>query len=128
MRLLVISIILVACTLAFVAGLNARAPTNPLLIDAATSAGGWGTTAFDGWPPDRFTGNASARVHLVSPGEVVRQCSDAVIDPSIEACSFGPPNEIYMPNPCAFPRADNYARLLCHEIAHLDGWPDTHPR
>jgi hypothetical protein len=45
-----------------------------------------------------------------------------------EACSFGPPNEIYMPNPCSFPPSDDYARLMCHEIGHLNGWPDNHPR
>lgn len=31
---------------------------------------------------------------------------------------------IYMPNPCLF--SDNYAQILCHEIAHTQGY--RHPQ
>lgn len=32
---------------------------------------------------------------------------------------------IYMPNPCFYPEEknhDSYAHLLCHELAHINGW------
>lgn len=32
---------------------------------------------------------------------------------------------VYMPNPCEF-RGDVYAELLCHESAHVRGWPHDH--
>jgi antirestriction protein ArdC len=33
---------------------------------------------------------------------------------------------LIMPDPCKFPATDNYARLMCHELGHLDGWPGSH--
>lgn len=44
------------------------------------------------------------------------------------ACTYyqRTPNEIVMPNPCQYPE-DDYARVLCHELGHVRGWPGNHP-
>lgn len=96
----------------------------------AASAWGYGTTAFDGWPPLRFTRDTSAFIHFVAPQFVSAKCDDGKPDPDhpTEACSFGPPSEVYVPNPCDYDARDDYARLLCHEIGHLNGWPANHPK
>lgn len=90
----------------------------------AAAAWGYGTPNFDGWPPVRYTKNNTAFVHFTDKKSIARGC----LDDRDEACSFGPPNELYVPNPCKFDARDDYARLLCHEIGHLNGWPDNHPK
>lgn len=37
------------------------------------------------------------------------------------ACAMPARQTIVVPNPCLYPR-DTYARILCHEKAHLAGW------
>jgi hypothetical protein len=93
-----------------------------------TVAWGHNTPNFDGWPPARYAGNAAAYVHFTDQKRISARCDEKGDPLPSEACSFGPPNEIYMPNPCSFPPSDDYARLMCHEIGHLNGWPDNHPR
>jgi lysozyme len=111
-----------------------RAAEQTLCLEGAMQAKasrpwGWGTDAFDGWPPQRYTKNTSTYVYFATAAQIAVQCSDdGKPDPNIEACSSGPPNKAVMPNPCIFPAADNYARLLCHEIGHLNGWANNHPR
>jgi lysozyme len=101
-----------------------------LNIAPARAAWGLGTPNYDGWPPRRFMENASARVHFAQQAEISKECDDTPNQAGMvtEACSFGPPNEIYAPNPCNYPADDNYARLICHEVVHLNGWPENHPR
>lgn len=103
------------------------------LLAAATGhvPTGNGTPNFDGWPPARFAGGNAARVYFTTQAVINRKCDDIPDPPGFytEACSSGPhPNTIYAPNPCAFPAGDDYARLLCHELAHLNGWPESHPK
>lgn len=98
---------------------------------ALATAWGNGTLYFDGWPPPRYTRNATAFVHFAGEQAITAKCDaddPSPADMTTEGCSFGPPNEIYIPNPCTFPAGDRYARLLCHEIGHLNGWPDNHPK
>lgn len=44
----------------------------------------------------------------------------------ILACTNTKKRTILMPNPCLYEDVDPYARLLCHEMAHLDQ-PDGTP-
>jgi hypothetical protein len=81
----------------------------------------------DGWPPIRYQQDGPAHLVFASQREINRRCGDGGLPPCgfiIEACQSG--TTLYMPNPCRFPHDDGYARLLCHEAAHLRGWPDTH--
>ena len=31
-----------------------------------------------------------------------------------------------LPNPCAFAEDERFARLACHELAHVNGWTGQH--
>lgn len=74
-------------------------------------------------PPLRFQGNATAIVRFVT--DVGPECANAPEGYLVLACSEGP--VIIMPNPCRYPN-ERYARLLCHEIGHLNFWGKDHPK
>lgn len=44
----------------------------------------------------------------------------------IFACARVNGDRILMPDPCAHTE-ESYARLLCHELGHIKGWPADHP-
>lgn len=87
---------------------------------------GWGTENFDGWPPVRFTQDTQAQVSFVAPNKVAKACDEKDPQHLLEACQFG--GKIVLPNPCTFPLTDSYARLACHELAHVNNWPGDHPK
>jgi hypothetical protein len=90
---------------------------------------GWGTTVFDGWPPERFQNMPDKAVHIIFGRVAINaECGQVLWPEVIEACSDTQNKLLVMPDPCRFPADDNYARLMCHEVAHLDGWPGNHPR
>lgn len=78
------------------------------------------TEISDEIPPVRFRGGAVATVSMTG----------------VEPCGIPPKgfkflgcvrdNVIYMPNPCDVASKERYARILCHELAHLLHWPRTH--
>lgn len=35
-------------------------------------------------------------------------------------------NLMVVPNPCAY-KEESYARHVCHELGHINGWPGDHP-
>jgi hypothetical protein len=78
------------------------------------------TFVYDGMPPLRMRGPA---VVIVSTGSVA-ECGKPPKGFTFEACTDG--IIIHTSNPCDFPEQE-YARLLCHEIAHASwGWPADH--
>lgn len=83
------------------------------------------STVDDGWPPPRYRGDVSARVHFVAPELISALCDDTPNPPDVvtDACSEG--FDIWVPNPCGF--RGEYARRLCHELGHVNGWSDNHP-
>jgi hypothetical protein len=79
-------------------------------------------------PPERFQGNATIVLTTADQTGVDQACL-AQFGPAPEgmktdACETG--GRIFAPNPCSFPETDLYARILCHEIGHANGWPATH--
>jgi hypothetical protein len=37
-------------------------------------------------------------------------------------------SHITLPDPCPFAfTGDHYAQIVCHEMAHVNGWPADHP-
>lgn len=95
-------------------------------VDA--SAGPGSTYVSDARAPARYRRNVRATLATVSPSDVDRLCRPPGQPPvcgyRIEACT-STAGVITLPNPAAFPR-DPYARLLAHELAHVQGWPATH--
>ncbi len=81
-------------------------------------------------PPPRFAGDNASYVHFVVSSRVDETCRagspEAPRGVGIRGCYDPTTDAIIMPNPCQF--TDTYARLMCHEMAHNNGWPATHPR
>lgn len=72
-------------------------------------------------PPARYIGETRAVLEVIEPEKVEATC--AAGGPGALACTKMYPKRptIVMPDPCAFP-FDSYAAMLCHEIAHVNGW------
>lgn len=59
-------------------------------------------------------------------GSGLRDIPDTIVN----ACTMSKGGNylVMMPNPClpAY-RSESYAKLLCHEQGHVNGWPGDHP-
>lgn len=79
-------------------------------------------------PPVRYRHNATLTVDLQDQAAISRTCQSLFGRPppgaQTNACFTG--ERAILPNPCTFPKSDIYAHLLCHELAHRNGWPATH--
>lgn len=88
-----------------------------------------GSTIDDGWPPrGHYRRDASAHVHFVDQEHITAFCDAGEPDDPdyyTVACQSG--FRLYLPNPCTYGDSDEYARIVCHELGHLNGWPDNHP-
>ena len=71
-------------------------------------------------PPREFQGPATAQVEFVPAEAVLFKCLDAGL---AVACTHG--DRIIITNPCDYPD-QAYARLLCHETSHVNGWDSQH--
>lgn len=81
----------------------------------------------NGAPPLRFRGDRSVQIQFASPDEVERLCgvTKPICGFRLMACARG--NKLIMPNPCgANSIVEPYGKLLCHEMAHANGWPAYH--
>lgn len=78
------------------------------------------------YPPDRFRGDVTVSVMFTS--RYAEECENYGLNPdqSIQACSIKGDRTylIIVPNPCN--STGNYARILCHEIGHQNGWGRRH--
>ncbi len=99
-----------------------------LFLAAAAAVVAPNSTPFsDGRPPGRFTGEATTLVQVTDQAGVNRACHPLFGAPpagmKTDACFTG--ERMVLPNPCDFPE-ERYARMLCHELGHVNGWPSTH--
>ncbi len=99
-----------------------------ILAAAAALAPGEPTRFSDGRPPERFQGNTSVRLEVTDQAGIERACHPLFGAPpagmQTQACQTG--DRVIAPNPCTFPQTETYARLLCHELGHANGWASTH--
>lgn len=80
--------------------------------------------------PPQFQNNRTVVLHTMTPEEVTKKCGDpgkAANGEKLYVVACGDINgkHVYMPNPCKYPEVkdeNSYAHLLCHEIAHTEGW------
>lgn len=72
---------------------------------------------------------ASITVEFIHPASVAQRClvigADLVKGDELYACAA--PDRIVLPNPCMSLEGGWYARTLCHEMAHANGWAMDHP-
>lgn len=82
----------------------------------------------DARPPERYQNPAKFTVEVHDQRGIERICQPLFGTPpagmKTDACSTD--GRVIMPNPCTFSATDQYARMLCHEMAHVNGWPPTH--
>jgi hypothetical protein len=97
-----------------------------LLLAALVVAGG---TIDSGWPPSSWTDDNTVTTHFTNQAGVDRLCGKAPPGYRTLGCSYRGKREIVLPNPCSgeFGNED-FAKLVCHELAHANGWPGDHPR
>lgn len=77
--------------------------------------------------PLQYQGDAVAVVMTGGQVPVHVYCSGGLpTNQVILACTSPDRTIIAMPNPCEFADTERYARLLCHEMGHVNGW--THGR
>jgi len=110
--LLLVAVILVALGIAFVLS----GCTSVRAVTQAVQA-----------PPERFKGPAP--VVYLHAGAVAQECGN----PLYVSCAVpmpegvaGPDWRIVTPDPCTY--SETYARLVCHELAHANGWTREHER
>ncbi|HAY07730.1 MAG TPA: hypothetical protein PKV67_17815 [Hyphomonas sp.] len=72
---------------------------------------------------------ASITVEFIHPASVAQRClvigADLVKVEELYSCAA--PDRIVLPNPCMSLEGGWYARTLCHEMAHANGWAMDHP-
>jgi hypothetical protein len=76
-------------------------------------------------PPVRYMGAANAAVHFADPETVTQLCGGAPEGKLLIACATKSPPQMALPNPCLFLH-EQFARIACHEKAHILGWPAEH--
>lgn len=82
-------------------------------------------------PPMVYRGdNENVAVSFVkNPGESCRAVGlEAHHTDVVQACAVtrGSKTYLILPNPCR--KNEKYARILCHELAHANGWAADHSR
>ena len=76
-------------------------------------------------PPVQYQGDASAYVHFVR--DVAATCPiKAPAGYTLKGCHqrLGGQSILILPHPCAYP--GEFARIVCHEIGHTNGWSGMH--
>ena len=98
------------------------------LLAAAAAALSAPSYYTDQTPPERFRRDTTVRLQITGQDGINQACHKAFGPPppgmKTDACEID--GRVIAPNPCAFPASDAYARLLCHEIGHANGWPASH--
>lgn len=100
-----------------------------LLAAAVAAVGGNATPYFDGRPPAQLQHDNVVTMEFAGQSRINDVCNAQFGAPpagmQTQACATAG-KRLIMPNPCAFPESETYARLLCHELGHANGWPPTH--
>ena len=73
-------------------------------------------------PPPQFRGDVATRIEFVAPERVSLRCIERGVPFLANACTGQ--GLMTMPNPCGF--SDAYAKIACHEMAHVNGWNTAH--
>ena len=72
--------------------------------------------------PKRYHGNDTvAKVAFINQYHVNHICNQDGKGFTL-ACTYVQSRQIIMPNPCVYSDTEFFARLMCHELAHLHGW------
>lgn len=73
-------------------------------------------------PPSGLRGDNTVQVVFARP-ELVRTLCGARNRLELQGCVTG--RSMRVPNPCLYTN-EQYARILCHELGHVNGWAPSH--
>jgi len=91
-----------------------------LVVNSLTGCAAYQAIDYVQTPPREFQGPATAQVEFIPAEAVLFRCINRGI---ANACTTD--NRITITNACAYPDQP-YARLMCHEMAHVNGWDAQH--
>jgi hypothetical protein len=76
-----------------------------------------------------YTGDAAVRVEFVTGfDEIGAKCGNGKPTAACVTWRDRKPDTMYLPNCCDPAWGDeDFARLCCHELRHVNGWPGDHP-
>ena len=74
-------------------------------------------------PPRQFQGNTTATVEFLSAERIIPRCIERGAMILANACADR--ELITITNPCEY-QHESYARRLCHEMGHVNGWDAGH--
>jgi len=81
-------------------------------------------------PPGVYQVDTAVRVEFVNPALVGVRCAQRGAKfiglPAINAGACSDGNLMTVPNPCLTLTGGWYARVMCHEMAHANGWAPNH--
>jgi hypothetical protein len=77
----------------------------------------------DGPPPVRYMSDTVATVTFAT--DINARCGAAPKGYTKLACAGVSAGWMVLPNACAYP-TESYAQTVCHEMGHVNGWPETH--
>lgn len=83
----------------------------------------------NGLPPVRYQDNGAAIVIFTDRAGIDSMCGVAEPPHQIIACKRSLENGvpvIIMPNACYVGQVEYYARIMCHEMGHVNGWGVDH--
>jgi hypothetical protein len=73
-------------------------------------------------PPIRFREDTAARLHVAAPAKLYALCGRRLaIGKVLLGCASQAPEQLFLSNPC-LSREQPWAREMCHEIGHVNGW------
>ena len=74
-------------------------------------------------PPLRYQSDTTATVEFLAAEAIVPRCLERGANVLANACAGQ--ELITITNPCNY-RGESYAKRLCHEMAHINGWDAAH--
>jgi hypothetical protein len=86
-------------------------------------------TMNSGMPPLRYQGNGAAVVIFTDRAGIDEACGVAPEGFRIIACTKHTSDGvgvIFMPNPAPYGETEFFARIMSHELGHVNGWSGNH--
>ena len=74
-------------------------------------------------PPARYQSDTTANVEFLAAERIIPRCLERGAMILANACADR--SLITITNPCAY-QGESYAKRLCHEIGHVNGWDAGH--
>lgn len=95
-------------------------------VAAASVPPGYGVKDTDAFPPLRFQRDTVATIATAGTEDVLNEdCGKPDSGIRLGCTLIRQHNLVVVPNPCHYPE-DFYARILCHELGHVQGWGGLH--